>query len=116
MLAQQQPVAVRCPEHSRHGVASFVYALFVLGLNAVLFAVLGVLYLNAHSAGPVLAFAGKIGGINFLAWLGSFVALIQGVIGLVKPGGKKALAAWGVALNGLFFFGILLALVVSLSR
>lgn len=116
MLAQQTSVSVRALEHSRQGAASFYYAMGFLGLHGVLFALLGLVYLTADSPRPILDFAGKIGGVTFFAWLGSFVALIQGGIGLLKPGCKKTLAAWGVALNGLFFFGILVALVVTLSR
>ena len=36
-------------EQSRHGKMSFVYAIFVLGLDAVLFSMLAVLRWTAHS-------------------------------------------------------------------
>ena len=100
------------PSNSHHGVASFAYALFVLGLNAVLFLLLAVVRWKATSPGPVLHFAGAIGGVNFWAWLGSLVALVWGIIGLAQRDHKKALAAWGVALNGLFVFGLRAALLV----
>jgi hypothetical protein len=102
------------PPNSRHGLASFAFALFVIGLNAVLFTVLALVRWAATSPGPVLQFAVAIGGVNFFAWLGSFAALVMGIVGLAERDSKKNLAAWGVALNGLFFLGMLTAFVLTL--
>jgi hypothetical protein len=98
--------------HSRPGVASFVYALFVLGLNAVLITVLAGLSKTANSAGPVLAFAAAAGSMNFTLCLGSLWALALGVIGLVQKERRKVLAAWGVALNGVYLLSIIILGVV----
>jgi hypothetical protein len=43
------------------------------------------------------------------------VGLILGVVGLMQDDRKKALAGWGVGLNGLFFFGILIGLLCSMG-
>jgi hypothetical protein len=67
---------------------------------------------TATSPGPVSHLAGAIGGVNFWAWLGSFIALVWGTMGLVQRGHTKTLAAWGVGLNGLFCFGLLATLLV----
>ena len=93
----------------RRGMLSLATALFIIGLNLALILVGLYVQRTARSAQPVLAYAHAVGGVDFFAWLLSLFGLVQGVIGLVQREEKRKLAIWGVALNGVIFFGVVAA-------
>jgi hypothetical protein len=51
----------------------------------------------------------------FLLWAASAFGLIKGILGLMQPHGKKALAVGGTVLNGLLCVAPLVA-ILALSR
>jgi hypothetical protein len=103
-LAQSRP--------ARHAAASFWTAMVVLaawllliGGSVVLFAATRDVRL-AETLGRVMPIPAH------LLWLASAFGLIKGILGLLQPHGKKALAAGGSILNGLLCLAPLGAVLV----